>query len=119
MTHDFDEDIYLNSFCMAFRTHDKILLPEFAKHLFRSRSVRKQLIKTAMGVTRFNVSKERMKRVEIPIPPIAIQEQIADILDKFSAYTTSLTDGLPAEIELRQKQYGYYRDKLLSFTPAE
>lgn len=38
-----------------------------------------------------------------------------DILDRFDALTTSLTDGLPAEIEARRQQYEYYRDKLLSF----
>ena len=40
------------------------------------------------------------------------------ILDKFDALTNSLTEGLPAEIALRKKQYEYYRDKLLSFKEA-
>ena len=56
-----------------------------------------------------------VKDFEIPIPPIEVQQKIVDVLDKFSAITTSLTDGLPAEIALRQKQYEYYRDKLLTF----
>lgn len=43
------------------------------------------------------------------------QEHIVSILDKFDALTTSLTEGLPKEIELRQKQYEYYRNMLLSF----
>nr|MBP8727711.1 restriction endonuclease subunit S [Bacteroides sp.] len=43
------------------------------------------------------------------------QERIVSILDKFDTLTTSLTEGLPKEIELRQKQYEYYRDMLLSF----
>lgn len=51
----------------------------------------------------------------IPIPPIEEQVRIVEILDKFDTLTTSLTEGLPLEIELRRKQYAYYRDALLSF----
>lgn len=108
--------VYLNSFCFGYRMDNaRVLDPEFAKHLFRSKWVRKQLVKTAMGVTRFNVSKERMKRVEIIIPDISTQRRIAVSLDKFWLYVTGLSDGLPAEIKLRQQQYEYYRDELLSF----
>ena len=52
---------------------------------------------------------------KIPIPPLAEQERIVSILDKFEALTTSITEGLPREIELRQKQYEYYRNMLLNF----
>lgn len=51
----------------------------------------------------------------ISLPPLEVQNEIAKILDKFNALTTSLTNGLPAEIKLRQQQYEYYRDELLSF----
>jgi type I restriction enzyme S subunit len=53
--------------------------------------------------------------VEIPLPSLEEQERIVSILDKFDSLCNSLTEGLPAEIELRKKQYEYYRDKLLSF----
>ena len=52
---------------------------------------------------------------EIPIPPLAVQEDIVRILDSFDAICTDLSKGLPAEIEARQKQYEFYRDKLLTF----
>ena len=51
----------------------------------------------------------------IPIPPLAEQQRIVNILDKFYTLTADLTAGLPAEIEARRKQYEYYRDKLLTF----
>ena len=51
----------------------------------------------------------------IPLPSLEEQQRIVDILDKFDAYCNDLTQGLPAEIELRKQQYEYYRDKLLSF----
>ncbi|KXJ50280.1 MAG: hypothetical protein AXW17_10455 [Colwellia sp. Phe_37] len=53
--------------------------------------------------------------LNIPIPPLEEQSRILAILDKFDALTNSITEGLPREIELRQKQYEYYRDLLLSF----
>ena len=51
----------------------------------------------------------------IPVPSLNEQIRIVSILDKFDALTHSITEGLPREIELRQKQYEYYRDLLLSF----
>ena len=61
------------------------------------------------------VSKKQMEDFLLPIPHIVEQERIVTILEKFDALTNSLSDGLPREIELRQKQYEYYRDLLLSF----
>ena len=51
----------------------------------------------------------------VPIPPLAEQKRIVDILDRFDKLTTNITAGLPAEIEARRKQYEYYRDQLLTF----
>ena len=59
-----------------------------------------------------------MGTILIPIPPLAEQERIVSILDRFEALTTDLTSGLPAEIKARQQQYEYYRDQLLTFKRA-
>ena len=56
-----------------------------------------------------------LRQFRIPIPHPEEQARIVAILDKFDALTNSITEGLPREIELRQKQYAYYRDALLSF----
>ncbi|HIH0942328.1 TPA: restriction endonuclease subunit S [Vibrio cholerae] len=61
------------------------------------------------------VSYDTLKEPVVLIPSLAEQERIVSILDKFDALTNSITEGLPREIELRQKQYEYYRDLLLSF----
>ncbi|WP_201287386.1 restriction endonuclease subunit S, partial [Escherichia coli] len=53
------------------------------------------------------------------VPSMEIQERIVSILDKFDTLTNSITEGLPREIELRQKQYEYYRDLLFSFPKPE
>jgi len=55
------------------------------------------------------------KETIIPIPPLEIQKQIVEILDKFDNLINSISEGLPKEIELREKQYRYYRDLLLDF----
>lgn len=62
------------------------------------------------------VNARDLKQLEIPVPPLSEQRRIVDILDRFEALTTSLSDGLPAEIEARRQQYEHYRDKLLDFS---
>jgi type I restriction enzyme S subunit len=61
------------------------------------------------------LSRSSVESFEIAIPPLAEQERIVSILDRFEALTTDLQSGLPAEIEARRKQYEYYREKLLTF----
>ena len=112
VTMHFNESVYLNSFSFGVRFHKDIkLIPEFSKHLFRGRYMRKQLTKTANGVTRFNVSKKRFKNIFIPIPPLSVQERIVEILDKF----TTLEAELEAELDCRKRQYEFYRNQLLTF----
>ena len=57
----------------------------------------------------------RFYELEIPLPSIEEQKKIVNILDKFSTITNDLNEGLPAEIKLREQQYEYYRNMLLSF----
>ena len=63
----------------------------------------------------YSISKEKILRIKIPIPPLEIQEKIVQILDKFNTVCNDLNIGLPKEIELRQKQYEYWREQLLNF----
>lgn len=56
-----------------------------------------------------------VRGLKIPVPPLAEQERIVAVLDRFDALCNDLSSGLPAEIEARKKQYEYYRDKLLTF----
>lgn len=111
-----EEPIYLNSFSFGIRFNEDVeLLPEFTKYLFRSIEFRKQIEKTASGVTRYNISKVAFKKIKVPLLPQKIQEKIVQKLDKMTEYVTELTSELTSELTLRKKQYSYYRDKLLSF----
>ena len=117
VTTKFEESVFLNSFSFGIRFNKDIpISPEFSKYLFRSNLMRSEIAKTASGVTRFNISKKRFRNVIIPIPPLDKQARIVSILDKFDTLTNSITEGLPYEIELRQKQYEYYRNLLFNFS---
>ena len=66
-----------------------------------------------------HVSGEMLSKISIDIPSVEEQCGIVTILDSFDRLCNDLSDGLPAEIEARQKQYEHYRDKLLTFKEKE
>ena len=76
---------------------------------------KRKLEKITTGGTIKHILASGMKKVTIPVPPIEEQQRIVNILDRFDALCNDISEGLPAEIEARQKQYEYYRDKLLTF----
>ena len=67
------------------------------------------------GGTIARLYNNNISRAKICVPSIAEQKKIINILDRFDTLCNDISAGLPAEIEARQKQYEYYRDKLLSF----
>ena len=112
LTHKTEEKLYLNSFCFGFRFYDlSDKCPSFMKYLFRSTNIRKAICKTANGVTRYNISKKEFAKIEIPIIPLPVQEEIVRVLDAF----TELQAELQAELQKRKQQYNFYRDNLLNF----
>lgn len=62
-----------------------------------------------------SVDMHKFNDFEFPMPPLEEQARIVAILDRFDKLCNDITQGLPAEIEARKKQYEYYRDKLLTF----
>ena len=85
------------------------------KFLFYYLNRNKQLLKYDNGVDQTNLKKGDILTVIVPVISLAEQQRIVDILDRFDALCNDISSGLPAEIEARQKQYEYYRDKLLTF----
>lgn len=82
-------------------------------HILQKMQLEIQALCTYDGIPALNAG--NLKELKVPVPSFAEQGRIEITLDKFDALTNSLTEGLPREIELRQKQYAYYRDLLLSF----
>jgi type I restriction enzyme, S subunit len=110
--------VYIDDHLFAIRFNDdfrKLILPGYAKYVFRSSYFREEVRKTVRGVTRFYISKRDFMKLSIPVPPLVIQDEIIKTLDKFGEYVTSISQGLSAEIAARRKQYEYYRNKLLTF----
>jgi len=61
------------------------------------------------------LNQSNLRKIQIPFPSLKTQKKIVDILDNFETLVNDIRQGLPKEIELRQKQYEYYRKKLLTF----
>ena len=107
-----DDEIAVSSDA-CFYTHK--MNPKYVAYYFQTDSFQKQKRSFITGTKVRRVNANDLAKIKIPIPPFAEQHRIVSILDKFEALTTSISEGLPKEIELRRKQYEYYRNQLLSF----
>ena len=95
------------------------LNPKYVSYFFQTEQFQKQKKQHITGTKVRRVNADDLAKILIPVPSPAEQTRIVTILDKFDAMTSSITEGLPREIELRQKQYEHYRDLLLSFPKPE
>lgn len=93
-------------------TTDKLISKYIYYYLLSKQYLLKSQVRKA-SVPR--LSREIVENLKIIYPPIEIQEKIVEILDKFQALTQDVSGLLPDEIEKREKQYEYYREKLLAF----
>ena len=87
----------------------------YLNDFFKSVHFQSQKEKKVTGTKVIRINAKDMENFLIPLPDLEQQQQIVNILDKFDTLTSDLTQGLPKEIELRRKQYEYFRDKLLQF----
>lgn len=110
---DMDNRYTLNQRIGAFTVNRYDLIT--TKYLYYVLDRNSQLLRYDNGADQTNLRKNDILNILIAIPPIEKQKKITDILDSFHTLCNDLSAGLPAEIEARQKQYEYYRDKLLSF----
>ncbi len=108
----------LNQDMKAVIPHENILV-KYIYHMIGSRGsdILRAAKKTGGSVA--SIDSKKLFSFKIPVPNINEQQRIVEILDKFDTLTNSITEGLPREIELRQKQYEYYRDLLFSFPKPE
>lgn len=92
-----------------------IICSKYLKFVLESTPVQNYIIKNAHGAAQKGLYLKQVSDICIPVPSLEEQERIVSILDRFDKLCNDISEGLPAEIEARQKQYEYYRDKLLSF----
>ncbi|HHK9509504.1 TPA: restriction endonuclease subunit S [Morganella morganii] len=113
-----NKSFWLGPLCYKIRSIDnKVLINKYLFYILQSKNKLLLGLKKEGGVPAVN--KSDLAKLEVPVPSVTEQERIVEILDKFDTLTTSLQEGLPREIELRQKQYEYYRDLLLSFPKSD
>ncbi|OAV27789.1 Type I restriction-modification system, specificity subunit S [Moraxella catarrhalis] len=98
-----------------FKPNKQIILGKYFAYFTQTDNFATQKRKYAKGTKVIDVSTNDMAKLKIPIPPLSVQSQIVAILDTFDTLTQSISDGLPKEIQLRQQQYEYYREQLLTF----
>lgn len=112
---DSDEPAVYASFLIRIVLDNAVIRNRYYWHFSKSSLYWEQAEKYVSkgGQQQFNAN--AISRVKIPIPSLEVQDRIINVLDNFDAICSDLNIGLPAEIEARQKQYEYYRDKLLTF----
>ena len=95
---------------------NNVVIPDYLYHLLNSNSIQQEMKQRAsFGGAVQNLNADIVKALELNLPSLETQKRIVSILDRFDTICNDLSTGLPAEIEARQKQYEYYRDKLLAF----
>lgn len=105
------EPAYFQDSNIVWLEHDEsIVLNKYLKYCYL-----KNPWNVSTGGTIARLYNDNILKTKIPVPSLEMQEKIANILDKFEKLCNDISEGLPAEIEARQKQYEYYRDKLLTF----
>ena len=112
-------DCVFNGFTIKASPKTDYLLPEYCAYCFSTREFRQYVTSHCAFTTRASLTGKTISEYLLLVPSIEEQRRIAGILNQFHALCNDLSSGLPAEIEARQKQYEYYRDRLLTFTPAE
>ena len=90
---------------------DNLIIQKYVEHYLNSIDLSPYLSNSTMP----KLTQQSLNNIEIPVPSFERQKVIAEILDKFDVIINNLSNGLPAEIKVRQKQYEYYRNKLLTF----
>lgn len=94
---------------------DDVCLPDYLYHYLLTNTMQYMMRKNASNGTVQNLNADIVRQLIIILPPLSVQSQIVSILDKLDTLTNSLSEGLPKEVEQRQKQYEYWREQLLNF----
>ena len=88
---------------------------KYIAYYFQTNAFQRQKERKVTGTKMTRIHGDDMKKFEIPLPPLSLQNKIVKVLDKFQVLLSDTRGLLPEEIEQRQKQYEYYREKLLTF----
>lgn len=107
------EKFYLNDKCFSVIPLRQNIAPHFLFFVLKEFEEKIKVLQSEGGVPTINTKK--VGNIEIPIPPLDVQNEIVRILDTFTSHTAELQTKLQAELQARKEQYEYYRNKLLTF----
>ncbi len=110
-----NENIILGKSAAYFKPVSSKLLSKFLYYLLQTRTSLEYFTNSLTGSTIKNLGLKALREYNIPVPPIETQEHIVSLFERLDKLCKDISEKLPAEIEARQKQYEYYRDKLLTF----
>jgi len=110
------DDVAVHDACYRFRTKQN---PKYISYFLQSDLYHNQIYGKVFEGKICALSADAIGSSVIPVPSIEEQNRIVHLLDKFNSYCNDISEGLPAEIESRKKQYEYYRDKLLTLKRLE
>ena len=117
---DKNDKYYLAPNVALVRITDERFLPEYMMYYFLTDKFKQeQIAKLLQASSMQNIPMEKIRKFKLPLISIEDQRKTIDILNRFDTLCNDISVGLPAEIVARQKQYEYYRDKLLTFEPAK
>ncbi len=111
---EYDGQVCSTGFCIL-RADTTKILPKYLYFSITTSTFNAYVECNQEGASYPSISNTKVKKLTIPIPPLAEQERIVSLLDKFDALVNDISIGLPAELKARRAQYEYYREYLLSF----
>jgi type I restriction enzyme S subunit len=107
-----EDGVVIHDACFYYKSS---LNPKYVAYFTRTRQFHDQIRRHVSSGKISAINSKGLSKVLIPIPSEKQQQHIVNILDKFDTLTASISEGLPRAIALRQQQYEYYRELLLSF----
>ena len=106
--------LFQRSICVL-KPNNEILNSRYLAYALESSPVQAYMKNNAHGAAQKGIYLNQVSKIVLPVPPLKVQREIICMLDRYTMLTNELTAKLTAELTARQKQYEYYRDKLLSF----
>lgn len=111
-----DRDLAYYVTLTLLRPNKNVISCKFLKYMIESKYGKKELDKRILHTANpIKINLGDISKIRLLVPSLPVQEYIVSILDKFDMLVNDISQGLPKEIELRKKQYEYYREKLFSF----
>ncbi|MDO5096631.1 MAG: restriction endonuclease subunit S, partial [Peptostreptococcaceae bacterium] len=117
--HLIDEPAIYAGYLVCLKVNSAMALPKFVYYSVNTSWYNKFVYERKSNSSQPNINAQQYSAFKIPLPSLEVQKYIVEKLDKFDTLVHDISQGLPKEIELREKQYIYYRERLLNFSKED